>query len=99
MTSNGIAVSKDLLQLLKRPDMREYADRLANVESGFYSKPELGHRVAGTDKVGRRAFYVLADALANSGIMPSFDAVHNAWVLVIYRVDAERLAEFFGALQ
>lgn len=72
-----LAVSADLLQLLKRDDISTFVPELLQTPTDWYSKPELGHRVAGGHKVDRSVFYRLVEALASDlrrGIVVAADS-------------------------
>ena len=95
-----LAVSSDLLQLLQVPEIRAYAEKMAaEIPTAYYSKPELGHRLAGEDKTERTICYRLIDALADAGITPSLNAWHNTWPCKIVFVDADSLGEFVAGLR
>lgn len=88
------------MQLLQVPEIRSYAEKMAaEIPTAYYSKPELGHRLAGDDKTERTICYRLVDALAEAGITPSLNAWHNTWPLKIVFVDADVLGEFVAGLR
>ena len=94
-----LAVSSDLLQLSEVREIRAYAEKMAaEIPTAFYSKPELGHRLAGEDKTERSICYRLIDALAEAGITPSLNAWHNTWPLKIVFVDNDSLRKFVAGL-
>jgi hypothetical protein len=94
-----VITDPDVCKLLERPDVREFAKKLAEVEPGYYSKPELGHRVAGADPLSRTVFYKFVDALVNCGKLRSLDAWHNRTKLRILRIEFDRLRELFAGIE
>ena len=92
--------SSDLDKLLQRPDVAEFAKKLAAVEPGLYSKPELGHRVAGADRIDRSVFYHLVNALVATGYLDQQIAIHNQGPLHIIRIDRDdKLRDLFAEIQ
>ena len=86
----------ELVRLLKRPEMVGFAKKLATVESGYYSNPELGHRVAGSDNIDRTLFYRLVDALEKCGELECIAALHNKATMRIVHIDGDHLRDLFA---
>ena len=85
-------------QLLERPDCSTYAVELLALEPGYYSAPELAHRIAGADKLNRTIFYQLIDAMQFAGFAPILCS-HNGQTLRMFQIDHDQLREFFAGLQ
>ena len=89
----------ELEQLLKAPEMAEYAETLAEIPPGFYSNPELGHRVAGSDIVRRKTFYNLVNVLVDCGELATLTAWHNNGPLRIIEIEENHLRELFAGIK
>lgn len=86
-----------LRQLLHQPDIAQFADRLAEVPPGYYSNPELAHRVAGGDREDRKVFYYFVDALVDHGTIQAILAMHNRSLLRIIQIP-EDLHDLFAEI-
>jgi hypothetical protein len=89
----------ELLRLLKRRDCADFAKALSVIEPGYYTSPELAHRVAGAERINRTIFYQLLNALENSGEVESLSAWHNSAPLRIVKVDRDHLSNLFAEVR
>ena len=94
-----ISEHPELQKLLADPEIAKYAKSLAEMPPGFYSNPELGHRVAGSDLENRRAFYKLVNVLERSGDLATLSAWHNSSTLRIIEIEDGYLRELFAGEQ
>lgn len=90
---------RKLNAILDRPGVSGLARKLGEVEPGYYSRPELGHRVAGENRIDRSDFYCLLDALLDAGELLCFEVMHAKRPLRCVEIEADRLRELFGGIE
>ena len=88
----------DLTRLLEKSESTGYVLDLLDLPAGYYSAPELAHRVAGAEKIDRVVFYNLLNAMEANGY-ETIAAWHNGATLRIVPIDPTTLREFFAGLR
>jgi hypothetical protein len=91
-------IASKLRPFLQSPDIAEFARRLAEVEPGYYSNPELGHRVAGTSASDRAKFYHFITVLVETGELQSISAWHNQSPIRILHIEDGHLRDLFAEI-
>ena len=92
-------IASKLKPFLQNPDIAEFAGRLAELEPGYYTNPELGHRVAGPSANDRAKFYHLVNALVETGELQSITAWHNQSPIRILHIEDGHLRDLFAEIQ
>ncbi len=94
-----ISEHPELQKLLAEPEIAKYAKSMAEMPPGYYSNPELGHRVAGNDLEDRKAFYRLVNTLERCGEIATLNAWHNQSRLRIIEIEDGYLRDLFAEVQ